>query len=137
MLPLFSPPRHQLEALYPLSSTVTLRSLIGKPVHDGLIPRHTMHFFIISINHGRRGASFSFSLIANMYNPLYHNKSEARSTKFETNSKFKNSKFKTKASPLGAGFCFLFWSFVFFGHLDLFRISNFGFRALKFRMTYP
>ncbi len=51
------------------------------------------------------------------------NKFEARSTKFETNPKFKNSKFKTKAGPFrNDGFCF---GHLFFGHWDLFRISDF------------
>jgi len=56
-------------------------------------------------------------------------KSEARSTKFETNSKFKCSKFQTKAS-LYRAHLFLFWSFIFW---SLGFVSDFGFRISDFK----
>jgi hypothetical protein len=40
-------------------------------------------------------------------------KHEIQSTKFETKTKLKNSKFKTKQVRSGHWFYFLFWSFVF------------------------
>jgi len=51
-------------------------------------------------------------------------KHEARNTKQYQNSNFQNPKQK-KAAAGGGGFCF---SHLNFGHLNLFRISNFGFR---------
>jgi len=53
------------------------------------------------------------------------NQKEARNSKQIQNSKAQNSKQKQFAA---GGGCFRFGHLVF-GHLDLFRISNFGFRA--------
>jgi hypothetical protein len=50
-----------------------------------------------------------------LHSEIAVNKFEARSTKFETNSKFKILKFKTKASLLWGWVCFCFGHF-FFGH---------------------
>jgi len=53
-------------------------------------------------------------------------KHEIRISKSETNPKFKCSKFKTiRTWHVGFIFCF---GHLYFGHLNLFRISIFGFR---------
>jgi len=57
---------------------------------------------------------------------MMNDERKIRNSKFETNSKYKGSKFQTKAGPYrGNGFCF---GHLFFGHLILFRISCFEFR---------